>query len=217
MDDAAVLEHISKLPKGRTTLKHLFRDLRLRGDQRDELEAIMDRLTERGEVVELNAGHYVLAAGNREFIPGRISIHRDGFGFLIPDKPIPGVAGDLYLSRDALKGAMNGDRAIARISYAGRDGRAEGEIRKILKRAHPTVVGEFRITRRGMFVAPHDERLKDWIEIPQDMAIPPPSEQIDRIGAKSDRDLRPGGNGRHDRQCGGARLRRRQSSTRWGA
>jgi ribonuclease R len=185
MDDAAVLEHISKLPKGRTTLKHLFRDLRLRGDQRDELEATMDRLTERGEVVELNAGHYVLAAGNREFIPGRVSIHRDGFGFLIPDKPIPGVVGDLYLSRDALKGAMNGDRAIARLSYAGRDGRAEGEIRKILKRAHPSVVGEFRITRRGMFVAPHDERLKEWIEIPQDMAIPPQSGQIDRIGAKA--------------------------------
>ena len=185
MDDAAVLEHISKLPKGRTSLKHLFRDFRLRGDQRDELEAIMERLAARGEIVELTAGHYILAAGNREYITGRVSIHRDGFGFLIPDKPISGVVGDLYLSRDALKGAMNGDHAIARLTYSGRDGKAEGEIRKVLKRAHPSVVGEFRITRRGMFVAPHDERIKDWIEIPQDMAIPPQSGQIDRIGAKA--------------------------------
>ena len=47
---------------------------------------------------------------------------------------------------------MNGDRAIARITHTGRAGRAEGEIRKILKRAHPSVVGEFHISRRGLFV-----------------------------------------------------------------
>ena len=185
MTDAVVLDHISKLPKGRVNLKQLFRDLRLRGDQRDALEVIMDRLAARGEIVELNAGHYVLAAGNREFVAGRVSVHRDGYGFLIPDRPMPGVVGDLFLGRDAMRGAMNGDRAIARITYSGRDGRAEGEVRRILKRAHPSVVGEFRITRRGMFVAPHDDRLKDWIEIPQDMAIPPAGAQMDRIGAKA--------------------------------
>ena len=185
MTDAALLDHIAKLPKGRVTLKQLFRDFRLRGDDRDNLEAIMDRLAARGDIVELNAGHYILTAGNSEFIAGRVSIHRDGYGFLIPDRPIPGVVGDLFLSRDAIRGAMNGDRAIARLTHSGRDGRAEGEIRRILKRAHPAVVGEFRITRKGMFVEPHDDRLKDWIEIPQDMAVPPPPEQIDRIGAKA--------------------------------
>src|SRR5271168_1439000 len=35
-----------------------------------------------------------------------------------------------------------------------------------------------------MFVAPFDQRLRDWIEIPDGMAIPPPTSQIDRIGAK---------------------------------
>jgi|SRR5665213_337731 len=184
MTDAAVLEHISKLPKGRANLKQLFRDFRLRGDQRDELETIMDRLAARGDLVELNAGHYILTAGNRDYVVGRVSIHRDGYGFLIPDRP-SGIAGDLFLGRDAIHGAMNGDKAIARIAYSGRDGRAEGEIRRILKRAHPAVVGEFRIVRQGMFVVPHDERIKDWIEIPQDMAIPPAGEQIDRIGPKT--------------------------------
>src|ERR1700742_2736622 len=117
MTDAAVLDHIAKLPKGRANLKQLFRDFRLRGEQRDQLEAIMDRLAARGDVVELNAGHYILTAGNREFVAGRVSIHRDGYGFLIPDRPLAGVTGDLFLSRDAIRGAMNGDRAIARITY----------------------------------------------------------------------------------------------------
>ena len=53
------------------------------------------------------------------------------------------------------------------------DGRADGEIVKVLKRAHPTVVGEFRIGRRGNYVVPQDERIQQWIEIPEGMEFPP--------------------------------------------
>ncbi len=187
MTDATLLDHIQKQHRSRTNLKQLFRDFKMRGDERAELENALDRLTSRGELVEVTAGHYAATAGSREYVSGRVSIHRDGYGFLIPDKPIPGVVGDIYLNKDAVRGAMHGDRAIVRISHTGgshssQPGRTEGEIRKVLKRAHPSVVGEFRITRRGMFVAPHDERLREWIEIPQDMAIPAEAEQVDRIG-----------------------------------
>ena len=105
----------------------------------------------RGDLVELSNGHYVATSRSREYIPGRVSIHRDGYGFLIPDHPVPGVSGDLYIGRDSTRGAMNGDRAIGRITHFGPHGRAEGEIVKILRRAHPTVVGQFRINRRGLF------------------------------------------------------------------
>jgi ribonuclease R len=111
-------------------------------------------------------------------------MHRDGYGFLIPDHPPAGISGDIFLARGAAKGAMNGDRAIAKITFVGKDQRAEGEIVRMLRRAHPTVVGEFRITRRGMFVAPQDERLREWIEIPDDMAIPPSDAAVNRIGPK---------------------------------
>jgi ribonuclease R len=184
MDDAALLAHIAKQPRGHVSLKHLFKDLRIRGEERDRIEAALDRLAAKGEVVELNAGHFTATSGNREYSAGRVSVHKDGFGFLVPDHPIPGMSGDIYLSRDSLRGAMNGDKAIARITFRGSDGRFEGEIRKILRRAHPSVVGEFRIMRRGMFVVPHDERIKDWIEIPQEMAIPPVGPQTDRIGPR---------------------------------
>src|ERR1019366_8838808 len=87
--------------------------------------------------------------------------------------------------------AMNGDRAIVHINRIvaingpGRDGKADGEVIRILKRAHPTVVGEFRITRSGMFVVPHEERIQNWIEIPEEMAIPAETPAPDRIGGKS--------------------------------
>ena len=185
MRDSALLDHIAKQPHGKTSLKHLFRELRVKGDDRASIEAAIDRLTGRGELIQLPNQHYVAASRSREFIAGRVSIHRDGYGFLIPDRPVPGLQGDLYIGRDSTRGAMNGDRAIARITHSGPNGRSEGEIVKVLTRAHPTVVGQFRINRSGMFVAPHDERLTEWIEIPEDMAIPAPVEQTDRIGPKA--------------------------------
>src|SRR6266567_5015408 len=184
MTDSALLDHIAKQPNGRTGLKHLFKELRVKGEDRAAIEAALDRLTARGELIELSNLHYAATSRSREYVTGRVSIHRDGYGFLIPDHPIPGVAGDLYLSRESTRGAMNGDRAVARITHSGPAGRSEGEIWKILKRAHPTVVGQFHINRRGMFVAPHDERLTNWIEIPEDMAIPEHADHVDRIGPK---------------------------------
>lgn len=103
---------------------------------------------------------------NAGLIPGRLSVHRDGFGFVIPDTPIPGVEGDLFLPPDVAAKAMHGDRVAARITRFGREGRAEGDIVKILDRAHTTVVGRCRLKRRGLFVQPHDERIQHWIAIP---------------------------------------------------
>ncbi|HEY3827106.1 MAG TPA: VacB/RNase II family 3'-5' exoribonuclease [Bryobacteraceae bacterium] len=187
MTDSALLSHIAKQPNGKTGLKHLFKELRIRGEERAAIESALDRLTARGDLVEISNGHYVATSRSREYIPGRLSVHRDGYGFLIPDRAIPGVSGDLYIGRDSVGGAMNGDRAIARITHAGANGRTEAEIVRILKRAHPTVVGQFRINRRGLFVVPHDERLTAWIEIPEDLAIPEAAaghSNTDRIGPK---------------------------------
>ncbi len=185
MTEAALLDTIRKQPRGRTSLRNLYKIVRAQSaPQKDKIVAILERLAARGDLIELPNNHFAVADGNKEYIAGRVSVHRDGYGFLVPDRPIEGVQGDLYLSRDALHGAMNGDRALARLR-SEHGGRAEGEIWKIIRRAHPTVVGEFRINRRGMWVAPHDERLKDWIEIPVDCAIPAESAPHDRIGPKA--------------------------------
>ncbi|MCU1327669.1 MAG: RNAse [Bryobacterales bacterium] len=185
LEPAAILAHIAKQNRGRTSLKHLFRDLRLHGDGRVALEDALETLIQSGDLIEVNAGHYQAASMSREFAAGRVSVHRDGFGFLVPDRPIPGITGDVYLSRDAIRGAMNGDRAIVRLGHMGAGGRVEGEIHRIMRRAHPTVVGEFRITRRGLWVVPHDERMQDWIEIPVEYALPPAGSQHDRIGVEA--------------------------------
>jgi len=118
---------------------------------------------------------------NANAIQGRLSVHRDGYGFVIPDQPVPGVEGDIFVPRERAERAMHGDRVLVRLTRRQADGRAEGEIVEVLERAHPTVVGEFRVRRRGNFVVPHDERIRGWIEIPPGLEIPRPAQ--DRIGA----------------------------------
>ncbi len=116
-----------------------------------------------------------------EFVAGRLQMHRDGFGFVMPDHPVEGVEGDIFLPPAAAEKAMHGDRVLVRIKRFGSSGRAEGEIERVLARAHPTVVGEFRVRRTGNFVVPHDDRIRHWIEIPEGLEIPKQT-SADRIG-----------------------------------
>jgi len=185
MKDGALLQHISQLPHGKANLKHLVRELHVKGAERDKLEAALERLVDRGDLIEIRSGHFTATAKSRELASGRMSIHRDGYGFLVTDKPIEGITGDIFIPGSATKGAMNGDRAIVRIARVESGGRSDGEVVKILKRAHPTVVGEFRVGSRGYYIVPQDERLREWIDIPADLAIPHGgAAQLDRIGAK---------------------------------
>jgi ribonuclease R len=178
MQAEEVLAHIRKLPNGRASLKQLMREL----GSKAELEPLLKRLTARGELVEIRSGHYVAPGANREYVSGRLNMHRDGYGFLIPDTPVERLRGDVYIPRDSARVAMHGDRVVIKIARIENDGKADGEIVKVLRRAHPSVVGEFRVRSRGNFVAPHDERLRQWIEIPEGMEIPPRQPDKDRVG-----------------------------------
>jgi ribonuclease R len=184
LSDRALVEHISRLPHSRANIKQLFREFGARGEAREELEQALHRLSVRGELIEIRPGHYTAARDAREFAVGRVSMHRDGYGFLIADNPAPGVAGDIFLPARVASLAMHNDRLLVRVSRVDSAGRAEGEIVRILERANPTVVGAFRALRRGNYVEPHDSRIRQWIYIPEGLERPPRTSQVDRIGTR---------------------------------
>jgi ribonuclease R len=183
--DRQLLEYIEHLPHGRATWKQLLRELGAKGHSKEELEHALDRLTERGELVELRTGHYVSTRVSRQYSTGRLNMHRDGYGFLISDQPIEGIRGDIFVPPESAQKAMHGDRVLVRIGRIEHDGRADGEIVRVLRRAHTEVVGEFRVKRTGAFVIPHDDRIRQWIEIPNGLEIPEDSAAHDRVGAQA--------------------------------
>src|SRR5437667_105741 len=114
--------------------------------------------------------------GEQGGISGRLVLHRDGYGFVVPDTPLPHLDGDIYIGRDAIADAMHGDRVLARIErVSGVPGakRAEGRILRILHRAHPTIVGLFRYSPRGNVVLPYDARMHHEVVIPPGEELTP--------------------------------------------
>jgi ribonuclease R len=184
LTETSLLHHIGRLPHARASFKQLVREFGAKGGARVEIERLLERLKDAGELIELRGGQYVLVRASREFAIGRLNMHRDGYGFLIADKPVDGIKGDVYIPKESASQAMHGDRVIVRIARIERDGRADGEIVKILKRAHATVVGTFEVRRRGNFVKPRDERIRQWIEIPEGMEIPASGQSVNRVGVE---------------------------------
>ncbi|HXO05105.1 MAG TPA: VacB/RNase II family 3'-5' exoribonuclease [Candidatus Sulfotelmatobacter sp.] len=116
-------------------------------------------------------------------IRGRIVAHREGYAFLVPDSPIRGIDGDLFIGRDNLGDAMNGDRVLGRVERRRPDGRAEGRVVQIVERQHPTLVGLFRYGPQGNVVLPYDTRILHEVLIPPGDELTPALRQ--KLGTES--------------------------------
>src|SRR6202051_2321217 len=114
----------------------------------------------------------------RNMLVGRLTMHRDGFGFVIPDATSldtnlkSSLAGDVFIPPHATGSSMHGDRVLVEIANFRHDGRAEGRIIRTVARAHPPVVGIFHYDRRGNYVKPIDEKVTQEIIIPPGAEIP---------------------------------------------
>ena len=177
-----MLDHIGRQPRGRSDFKHLARELGLRGKKRAALQETLDQLSADGRLIEYRKGHYSLPHRDSEYITGRLSLHAKGFGFVIPDRPVPGVDGDIFIPHRSINDAMQDDRVMVRIMRSRGEGRAEGRIERILKRTNRFIVGTFHYTRRGSSVTPHDDRIREEIAIARGSELPGEDEGEERLG-----------------------------------
>src|SRR6266849_3564807 len=183
LSESTILKHIARQPKRSAGFKQLVRELGLHGHARGELDALLEKLVAAGELVQLNSDRYALpqsTAGKNEknLVAGRLTMHRDGFGFVIPDASslAPSLksklAGDIFIAPHAIGNAMHGDRVLVDIVAVRPDGRAEGRIVRPVVRAHPTVVGIFHYGSRYNTVKPIDSKITMDVVIPADAEYP---------------------------------------------
>src|SRR5205085_10609975 len=112
---------------------------------REEIEHIIDELEQDGVLMAVRGKRYSLLEFTA-YVAGRVKVHPDGHGTVLGGKDQP----DIYIDRKAMKGSMNGDLVIVRVDRRdpkfkklyGRD-LIVGEITRVLRRAHRTVVGRF--------------------------------------------------------------------------
>jgi ribonuclease R len=184
LSDSTILKHIAKQPKRAAGFKQLVRELGLRGDERRELDSLLQKMVARGTLLLVDADRYALraAAPDKNLVAGRLTMHRDGFGFVIPDAKSLSPAlkakltGDIFIAPHLIGNAMHGDLVLVDISNVRPDGRAEGRIVRPVVRAHPTVVGIFHYGSRGGYVRPIDSKITQEILIPAGMERPEASD-----------------------------------------
>jgi ribonuclease R len=180
LSESSILKKIERQPRQAAAYKQLLRELGLHGDERRQLREHLDALVKRGKLIEIDSGRFAIpkAAAGKNLVAGQLSLHRDGFGFVLPDPTAldprlkSQLSGDIFIPPPFVGPAMHGDRVLVEVTRIGPDGRAEGRILRTVQRANRTVVGIFHYGRNQNYVTPIDQKVAGEIIIPRGMELP---------------------------------------------
>lgn len=130
-------------------------------DSREILRRRLQAMIRDGQLVKNRRNAFGLPA-KMDLVAGRVSAHRDGYGFVMPEDG----ESDLYLSPRQMRSVLHGDRVLASVIGVDARGRREGAVREILERGHERIVGSFVEESGIALVVPDDPRINQDILIP---------------------------------------------------
>lgn len=143
-----------------------FRDLvgklKVPKDGRDGFKKILKSMVSDGTLVRIKGERYGLPE-KMNLVTGELQCHGDGFGFVLPEG---GEGTDVFIAPRKMKGAMHGDKVVARVEGEKSGGRREGSIIRVLTRAHTKVIGIYKKVKGFSVVEPSNERILEDIVIP---------------------------------------------------
>lgn len=133
---------------------------RIPKEERRAFKGLIKELLRDGELIKTRKNQY----GHSEkmsLVVGKLQCHRDGYGFVIPDKT---GESDIFIPNRNLSGAMHRDRVVTRVEHLKEGAKREGRIIRVLERAHKRIVGRYesgkpRIKIGVGYVVPNDPRI----------------------------------------------------------
>jgi ribonuclease R len=134
--------------------KALARTLKVKPPAQDVLTRRLNAMERDGQIRTDISGAYSLT-NHAQFIAGRVTAHRDGYGFVIPEEG----GDDLFLNDKEMQKVLNGDRVMARVVGTDRKGRPEGTIVEVVERANTHIIGRLLNEGGVWLVSPEDQRI----------------------------------------------------------
>jgi len=192
--DSEILRHVRRQPKGTAGFKQLVRELGVRGADRRDLAESLQRLATSGALTQVDSDRFAIPKTATNQLVGRLSMHRDGYGFVIPNRsnlkePLRSqLSGDVFIAPHQIGSSMHGDQVLVEVTSVRADGRAEGRILRTVDRAHATVVGTFHYGRGHNYVTPMDEKITQEIIIAQGNEYPPDATHEEEESAVTEND-----------------------------
>ena len=128
---------------------------------RQQVQSVLQYLTSREDLVEIYPGKFKLKSSGG-YIFGKVDMTQFGYAFILSDA----IEEDVFISKNNLNHALNGDYVKVYLYARKKTGRAEGEIVEILERARETFVGIVEISKQWAFLNPDSRKM------PYDLFIP---------------------------------------------
>lgn len=137
--------------------------LQVSGEERPELNRILEELVNEGRLTRTARGKYIKGSGKAAApLIGTFISNARGFGFV----EMEGQAEDLYIPADYVNGAFHKDTVEVALLPAGGGKRKEAKVVRILERGTSQVVGTYEKSGNFGFVRPDNSKLPSDIFIP---------------------------------------------------
>ena len=124
--------------------------LHLQLDTSKKFVALIKALNEleSEEIIEKDENNYFHLIKQNDLIEGTLSINKKGFGFI----RIENQEKDIFISKDHLKDAFDGDIVAVKIEENCDSSRPEGKIIRVIKRGKTYIVGTLKQGKRDCYV-----------------------------------------------------------------
>jgi ribonuclease R len=161
----------------------LLRRLRLPPHRQQELQAVLKKLEQSGEIARIKGNRYVQPR-EADLIPGRIRMNRAGNGFLQPDDA---SLKEIAVPQNATGTALHEDRVLVRRDVRrtsfrpGAEAAETGTVVRILERRRTQFVGTLQRGRQFLFVIPDDPRIPHDILVPEPRDVGRPAHVGDKV------------------------------------
>jgi ribonuclease R len=123
---------------------------------------VLSHLHERGDLTEIFTGKYKLKSRGG-YITGKVDLTRFGYAFISSEE----IDEDVFVSRNNLNQALNGDLVKVYLFAKKKGRRVEGEVVEIIERVKKTFVGTVEIVDHFAFLN------TDARDMPYDLFLPP--------------------------------------------
>ncbi|MCQ2249519.1 MAG: ribonuclease R [Bacteroidales bacterium] len=140
----------------------LVETLQIKDDgSRQILDLVIKDLMDTNRISKNSYGDYH-AQIKTGVVIGTIDLSKKGMAFVTPDESDIEIA----ISQEHLRNALNGDKVEVSLFAASADGRQEGEVIRIVKRARTTFVGTIEKSKNFAFLVPNHKTMPYDIFIP---------------------------------------------------